>query len=96
MIGGFLGQHPALVAELRTALAAGDLPVARRVAHTIGGSLRSFDGARVVALAAALEDRCREGAPAPAAAAWDELEPELEAVVSELRERAGDGQASAP
>ena len=89
VIGGFLGQHPALVAELREALAAGDLPVARRVAHTIGGSLRSFDGARVVALAAALEDRCREGAPAPAAAAWDALEPELEAVVSELRERAG-------
>ena len=96
VIGGFLGQHPALVAELRTALAAGDLPVARRVAHTIGGSLRSFDGARVVVLAAALEDRCREGAPAPVAAAWGELEPELEAVVSELRERAGDGQMSAP
>ena len=95
VIGGFLGQHPAFVAELRTALAAGDLPVARRVAHTVAGSLRSFDGARVVTLAEALEDRCREGAPAPAAAAWDALEPELEAVVAELRQRAG-GATTAP
>ena len=87
VIGGFLGQHPSLVAELRTALEAGDLPVVRRVAHTIAGSLRSFDGARVVTLATALEDRCLEGAPAPVAAAWGALEPELDAVVGELRER---------
>ena len=87
VIGGFLGQHPALVAELRTALEAGDLPVVRRVAHTVAGSLRSFDGARVVALAAALEDRCLEGAPALVADAWGALEPELDAVVGELRER---------
>ena len=89
VIGGFLGQHPSLVAELRAALEAGDLPVVRRVAHTIAGSLRSFDGARVVALAAALEDCCREGGPAPVAAAWGALEPELDAVVGELRERVG-------
>ncbi len=87
VIGGFLGQHPSLVAELRAALEAGDLPVVRRVAHTIAGSLRSFDDARVVALAAALEDRCLEGAPAPVADAWGTLEPELDAVVGELRER---------
>ena len=62
VIDGFLGQHPSLIAELRTAFEAGDLPVVRRVAHTIAGSLRSFEGARVVALAEALEDRCREGA----------------------------------
>ena len=94
VIGGFLGQHPALVAELRTALQAGDLPVVRRVAHTIAGSLRSFDGARVVALAEALEDCCRDGAAAPAAAAWGVLEPELDAVVGELRERVGGGEAA--
>ena len=86
VIGGFLGQHPTLIAELRTALEAGDLPVVRRVAHTIAGSLRSFEGARVVALAEALEDRCREGAAGPAAVAWRELEPELEAAVGELRQ----------
>ena len=95
VIDGFLGQHPSLVAELRTALEAGDLPVVRRVAHTIAGSLRSFEGARVVALAEALEDRCREGAAGPTAAAWRDLEPELDAAVGELREGIRD-QAPAP
>ena len=85
VIDGFLGQHPSLTAELRSALGAGDLPVVRRVAHTIAGSLRSFEGARVVVLAEALEDRCREGAAGPAADAWRELEPALEAAVGELR-----------
>ena len=86
VIEGFLGQHPSLITELRAALEAGDLPVVRRVAHTIAGSLRSFEGARVVALAEALEDRCREGAAGSAAVAWRELEPELAAAVGELRQ----------
>ncbi len=85
VIDGFLGQHPSLVAELAGALGAGDLTVARRAAHTIAGSLRSFEGARVVALAEALEDRCQEGAAGAAADAWRALEPELEAAVGELR-----------
>ena len=92
MIDGFVGQQPALVAELRDALGTGNLPVVRRVAHTIGGSLRSFDGARVVALANALEDRCRGGSPDEAAAAWRALEPELAEVVAELRDRIGKPQ----
>ena len=86
MIDGFTGQQPALVAELREALGAGDLPVVQRVAHTIGGSLRSFDGARIVALAGDLEDRCREGKTDEAAAAWQALEPELADVMEELRD----------
>ena len=97
VIDGFLGQHPSLIAELRTALGAGDLPVVRRVAHTIAGSLRSFEGARVVALAEVLEDRCREGAAGPAADAWRELEPVLETTVGELREGVpGAGREPAP
>ena len=86
MLEGFLGQQPALVAELREAFRATDLPVVKRVAHTIGGSLRSFDGARVVALANDLEDRCRAGSAAEAAAAWDALERELAEVVVDLRD----------
>ena len=86
MLEGFLGQQPALVAELREAFRTDDLPVVKRVAHTIGGSLRSFDGARVVALANDLEDHCRAGSTAEAAAAWDALEPELAEVVVDLRD----------
>ena len=86
VIDGFLGQQPALLAELRGALAAGDLPVVKRVAHTVGGSLRLFQGARVVALANDLEDRCRAGSSDTVEAAWRTLDPELAAVVVELRE----------
>ena len=85
MIEGFLGQQPALVAELREALDAGNLPVVRRVAHTVGGSLRTFDGARVVSLANTLEDLCRNGSSDQVAAAWDVLDRELAEVVVELR-----------
>ena len=89
VVRGFLGQEPALLAELRAALAGGDMASAQRVAHTVGGSLRLFPDARVVTLAHDLEDRCREGAADRAAAAWSRLEPELDAVVEELRERVG-------
>ncbi len=86
VIDGFLGQQPALLVELRGALRSGNLPVAKRVAHTVGGSLRLFQGARVVALANDLEDRCRAGSSDTVEAAWRTLDPELAAVVVELRE----------
>ena len=85
VIDGFLGQQPALLVELREALQTGNLPVAKRVAHTVGGSLRLFQGARVVALANDLEDRCRAGSSEAVEAAWRTLDPELAAVVVELR-----------
>ena len=90
VVAGFLGQQPALRAELEAALEAGDLLVAQRVAHTVGGALRLFHGARVVALANDLEDRCRTGTPEQAAACWRALEPELAAAADELRERVPD------
>ena len=86
VIDGFLGQQPALLVELREALRSGNLPVAKRVAHTVGGSLRLFQGARVVALANDLEDRCRAGSSEAVEAAWRTVDPELAAVVVELRE----------
>ena len=85
VVDGFLGQQPALIAELRAALAAGELSAAQRVAHTVGGSLRLFDGMRAVTLAHALEDGCRDGTCDRAAACWRALEPELAAVAAELR-----------
>ena len=86
VIDGFLGQQPALLVELREALRSGNLPVAKRVAHTVGGSLRLFQGARVVSFANDLEDRCRAGSSEAVEAAWRTLDPELAAVVVELRE----------
>ena len=87
VMDGFLGQHPALVAEFRTALDAG---------RSSRDAARGAYDCRLAALVRrrprggpreALEDRCREGAPAPAAEAWGALEPELDAVVGALRDR---------
>ena len=86
VVDGFLGQQPALCAELREALEAGDLPVVQRVAHTVGGSLRLFHGARVVNLANDLEDCCRDGQSGRAATCWQALDRELATVVAELRD----------
>ena len=92
VLDGFLGQHPSLAAELRDAIAADDRPVARRVAHTIGGSLRMFRDARVVVLAETLEDRCRGERPEGVSAAWRDLAPELDAAVAEIRSWVGENR----
>ena len=86
VVDGFLGQQPSLCAELREALQAGDLPVVQRVAHTVGGSLRLFHGARVVSLANDLEDCCRDGESGRVATCWQALDRELATVVAELRD----------
>ena len=85
VIGGYVRQQAALRDELRTALDGNDLPVAQRLAHTIAGSLRMFEEARVVALAHELEDQARAGNAGGAASIWTVLEPELDAVGTELR-----------
>ena len=84
VIQGFLGQRPSLVAELRDALPTLDLDVIQRVAHTIGGSLRLFEGSRIVALAGQLEETCRAGSSDRVDQMWRALEAELEVVVDEL------------
>ncbi len=90
VVGGYLGQQAALIDELRGALDGGELGVARRVAHTIAGSLRLFEGARAVTLAHELEDRAGEGDSGGATRVWTALEPELNAVDTELRTWMGD------
>ena len=84
VVQGFLGQQPSLVAELREAFGASDLAVVQRVAHTIGGSLRLFEGAGVVERARQLEASCRDGSFDRAEQAWRALESELDVVMPEL------------
>ena len=85
VVRAFLDQYPLLVAELKAGLDASDLTAVQRVAHTLGGSLRMFDGARVVDLARQLESVCRDGVLEEAAQAWRMLQEELDAVEAELR-----------
>jgi HPt (histidine-containing phosphotransfer) domain-containing protein len=73
-----------LVTELRGALRTSDLEIVQRVAHTIGGSLRLFEGADVVERARLLETSCRDGSFDRAEHAWRALETELEVVLPEL------------
>jgi PAS domain S-box-containing protein len=84
VVQGFLGQRASLVDELRDALRRSDLGVAQRVAHTIGGSLRLFDGSDVVERAEQLEKACRARSFDRVEQAWSALEAELEGVVPEL------------
>ncbi len=85
VVRGFLDQYPSLVMDLEAGLDASDLPAVQRVAHTMGGSLRMFDGARVVDLARQLESVCKDGVFGEAAPAWRMLQEELDAVEPELR-----------
>ena len=84
VVRGFLDQYPSLVTELKGALEASDLPIVQRVAHTLGGSLRIFDGARAVELARQLETICKDGRGDQAGQAWLALERELDAIEPEL------------
>jgi CheY-like chemotaxis protein/HPt (histidine-containing phosphotransfer) domain-containing protein len=84
VVRGFLGQQASLVDELRAALRTADLGVVQRVAHTIGGSLRLFEGSDVVERAEQLEKACRAGLFDRVEHAWCALEVELEVVVPEL------------
>ncbi len=85
VVRGFLDQQPSLVAELKDALQASDLSIVQRAAHTIGGSLRLFEGSRVVESARRLEETCQAGSSDQANLEWRALESELEAVLPELR-----------
>ena len=84
VVQGFLGQQASLVAELRDALRTSNLGIVQRVAHTIGGSLRLFEGSQVVERAEQLEEVCRAGSSDHVEQAWRALEVELDAVVPEL------------
>src|SRR5262249_22556781 len=65
---------PRLFAELRQALAAGDLAAARRHAHRLTGLARSFNARPAVAAAARVEDAAATGARAAARDARPDVE----------------------
>ncbi len=64
LVDDVLVDAPALIDSLREAVAAGDAPAARRAAHTLKGTSRTFGAGQ-------LADLCRQ---AEAAAEGDDLE----------------------
>ena len=84
MLQLFVRQHGDTAAELRASLAAGDLPAAARLMHTLRGVAGSLGANALVARSAAIEDSAVRGAP-PAAADVDDFEVQLAELVEAIR-----------
>ena len=85
VLHAFLTQYPSLVTELREGLEGRDAPTLQRAAHTLGGSLRMFDGADVVEKASAVEERCQDAVVGEIEEATRALMEELDVVVPKLQ-----------
>ena len=84
MLQLFVRQHGDTAAELRASLAAGDLPAAARLMHTLRGVAGSLGANALVARSAAIENSAVRGAP-PAAADVDDFEVQLAELVEAIR-----------
>lgn len=86
MVRTFVDDTPRLIAELRGALAQGDAPAAVRASHNVKGSAANFGAAPLVRVVSAMEQTCRAGNLATAAASLAEAERLIAALVGELRQ----------
>lgn len=55
LVGTFFEEAPTLLAEMRQALAAGDLPTLKRAAHSLKSNASTFGALPLAALARAVE-----------------------------------------
>lgn len=81
----FIDDMPRLFEELRAALSRGDAPVAARACHSLKGSAANFGAAGLVRFVRAMEQDCRAGNLAGAAAQVDDAERLTAGLVAELR-----------
>jgi HPt (histidine-containing phosphotransfer) domain-containing protein len=84
VIDAVLVECPAVLEQLDKAVAAGDPAVVRRTAHTIKGSLRTFEATRAADLAARIEEAGRTGNLEGVSSLVTELKQELTGVLQEL------------
>jgi HPt (histidine-containing phosphotransfer) domain-containing protein len=75
---------PALMSELKAAVASGDAPAVGRAAHVLKGMISNFCSPAVQTLALDVERAGKAGDGAGAAVALSELQPALEALIIEL------------
>ena len=81
LVDTFAEEAPRLLAELRSALAAGAAERFRRAAHSLKSNSHTFGAARLAAMARTLE---LEGLPTDAAGV-EALEPEIDSTLAALR-----------
>jgi HPt (histidine-containing phosphotransfer) domain-containing protein len=77
MIDTFLTEGPALLAEMESAVVAGDAPALRRAAHTLKSNSRTFGALR-------LGDLCQQIEEQAAAGQLDGLPDQVQAAAREL------------
>lgn len=102
VLGAFLQEMPRLVSQLSAALVSQDDATARRMAHTVKGSLRPFGETIAGSLAQRLEEEVRSGNLALAAEIFIQLQQVLDPVLREVADVVRNGlpesrfQATAP
>jgi CheY-like chemotaxis protein len=84
VVDTFLGEAPALVAALRTALESGDLELLRRAAHTLKSNGQTFGAAEFSELCRALELRAKNGELEGASGLVEQIEDEYRALEQAL------------
>jgi len=85
MAGFYIEDIPQLMGELRSALAAGDVELATRSAHSLKGLSSNFDAPFAIGAATAVENAARSGDLQKAAAGVEQLDLELGRVVQVLK-----------
>ena len=84
VIEAFLEEYPALLAELETAIRAGDSVVVQRASHTIKGTLRLFGNVPSKELAERLEEMGCTGSLRMATETYDSLKLSLASLGRQL------------
>ncbi len=86
LVNAFLEEAPALVAQLQTALAAGDAETFRRAAHSVKSNAATFGATRLFELARELEFMARENRLGEVGDRIEVLEDAFARAAAELKE----------
>ncbi len=92
VIALFLRDAPARLAEIRDAVARGDLAAAGRAAHTLKGSAGHLGAKTLTLLAARFDEKARAGAPFDVAFAVGAIAEELDRVRGAIEGEGGQGR----
>jgi PAS domain S-box-containing protein len=85
LAGMFESECPRILEQIRVAAAAGDAEALARAAHRMKGSVGNFGGAAAVQLTQSMESLAHQGRVQEASRLLARLEPEIAALLAELR-----------
>ena len=82
----FLSEYPHLLEALRASVVHGDAQAIRRAAHALKGTVANFIDDGPVTTAFAIERAATEGRLGDVAPLMTQLEPEIEALIADMRQ----------